>query len=606
MIRTVSSSLASFKPITFGSGLNIVLADVAEASTDRHTRNSAGKTSLVEIINFVLGGEAAKKTLFKHDALIEQSFSIEILLGDRWVTATRKGADDNIVQLSIDDAEALGITVPVSLFDDAQTQTPVSIETWKSIIGSYWFDLPINRDDTEFSGKGAPSFRQLIGYFVRRRKAGGFETIEKNTKEQQPGSWQVSLSYLLGLNWHVARQFQDMRDRKKVVAALKKAINNGELGDIFGATAQIRPELARVEKQMTALRLQVDNFVVHESYRKLALQASKLKDRLNEITLELSEANSALDYLAKSVAQESPPAYTDIERLYQMVGVELPNVAMRRFEDVKAFQASVTANRQQYLYEQINEIRERRDILSKDLDDEGKERSDILRSLAGKGAFDDLVRLQEELGKYSARAEMLRSKLQHAAVLENNRVQLKAESAELELKLQQSLADSDSSIKRATVLVDQAISELYDDRTGNLIIAPSRLGPQIRIDIQGGGNKGGIDMMKIFCFDTALLCITAERFRYGPRLIIHDSHLFDGVDSRQVSQALVYGDKVANAVSGQYIVALNSDEFRSADSLSDISLLPFVNVVKLTDDETGGLFGFRFDLEGQADTSIRK
>jgi len=100
MIRTVSSSLASFKPITFGSGLNIVLADVAETSTDRHTRNSAGKTSLVEIINFVLGGEAAKKTLFKHDALIEHSFSIEILLGDRWVTATRKGADDNIVQLS--------------------------------------------------------------------------------------------------------------------------------------------------------------------------------------------------------------------------------------------------------------------------------------------------------------------------------------------------------------------------------------------------------------------------------------------------------------------------------------------------------------------------
>lgn len=453
---------------------------------------------------------------------------------------------------------------------------------------------------------GAPSFRQLIGYFARRRKSGGLETIEKNTKDQQPGSWQVSLSYLLGLNWHIARQFQEMRDRKKVVSALKKAIHDGELGDIFGTTAQIRPELARAEARMAALRLQVDNFVVHESYRELALQARNLKDRLTEITFALSEADSALDYLGKSMSQELPPAYTDIERLYEMVGVELPDVAMRRFEDVKAFQASVTANRRQYLQEQINEIRERRDLLSKELDEDGKERSDILRSLAGKGAFDDLLRLQEELGKFAARSEMLRSKLQHAAILENNRVQLKAEGAELELKLQQGVAASESAIKRATVLVDQAISELYDDRTGNLIIAASRSGPQIRIDIQGGGNKGGIDMMKIFCFDTALLRITAERFRCGPRLLFHDSHLFDGVDSRQVSQALVYGNTVANAVSGQYIVALNSDEFRSADSLSDNSLLPFVNNVKLTDDETGGLFGFRFDLEGQVESSSGK
>jgi len=522
------------------------------------------------------------------------------------VTATRKGAEDDVIQLSTADAAALGLPVPVSLFDDEQLTTSVSLETWKAILGSHWFDLPINRNGTEFSGKGAPSFRQLIGYFARRRKAGGLDTIEKNTKDQQPGSWQVSLSYLLGLNWQIARQFQDMRDRKKIVGALSKAIKDGELGDIFGTTAQIRPELARVEARMTALRSQVDNFVVHESYREFAHQATKLKDRLTDITFALAEADSAVDYLGKSLSHEAPPAYTEIERLYEAVGVELPGVALRRFDDVKTFQASVAANRKQYLQEQIDEVRARRDALAKELEDKGKERSDILRSLAGKGAFEDMIRLQEELGEWAAHSEMLRNKLKNAAVLENNRAQLKAEGAELELKLQQSFANSEDAIKRATVLVDQAISELYDDRTGNLIIAASRSGPQFCIDIQGGGNKGGIDMMKLFCFDTALLRITAERFGSGPRLLIHDSHLFDGVDSRQVSQALVYGSTVANAVSGQYIVALNSDEFKSADVLSDISLLPFVNDVKLADNETGGLFGFRFDLEGQGSPSSRK
>lgn len=599
MIRTVSSSLPSFKTITFSPGLNIVLADVAETSTDRHTRNSAGKTSLVEVIHFVLGSDVPKGSLFKHEALIQHGFSIEVRLGERWVIGTRKGAEDDVVELSSADARALGLPVPVSLFEDEQSTTPISIETWKAILGAHWFDLPVEREATEFAGKGAPSFRQLIGYFARRRKLGGLDTIERNTKDQHPGSWQVSLSYLLGLNWHIARQFQEMRDRKKIISALGKAIKDGELGDIFGTTAQIRPELARLEGRIAALRSQIDNFVVHESYREFAHQAAALKDRLTEITFALAEADSAIEYLGKSLRQEAPPAYTEIERLYEAAGVELPDVALRRFEDVKAFQASVAANRRQYLQEQIEEVRTRRENLANGLEVQGTKRSDILRVLAGKGAFEDLTRLQEELGEWVARAEMLRSKLKHAAVLESNRAQLKAEGAELELKLQQNFADSEEVIKRATVLVDQAISELYDDRTGNLIIAASRSGPQFRIDIQGGGNKGGIDMMKIFCFDTALLRIAAERFASGPRILIHDSHLFDGVDSRQVSQALAYGSSVANAVDGQYIVALNSDEFRSAEVLSERSLTPFVNDVKLTDDETGGLFGFRFDLEVQ-------
>lgn len=91
MIRSVTSSLPTFKTITFGRGLNIVLADVADTSTERHTRNSAGKTSLVEIVHFVLGSDAGKSSIFKHEALFEHSFSIEVLINQRWVRATRSG-----------------------------------------------------------------------------------------------------------------------------------------------------------------------------------------------------------------------------------------------------------------------------------------------------------------------------------------------------------------------------------------------------------------------------------------------------------------------------------------------------------------------------------
>lgn len=83
MIRSISSTLSSFKALKFNPGLNILLADVSERSTDRHTRNSAGKTSLVEILHFVLGSDAGKASLFRHEALINHSFTVELLLRGR-------------------------------------------------------------------------------------------------------------------------------------------------------------------------------------------------------------------------------------------------------------------------------------------------------------------------------------------------------------------------------------------------------------------------------------------------------------------------------------------------------------------------------------------
>ena len=271
MIRTVSSSLLTFKTLTFTSGLNILLADVAESSTDRHTRNSAGKTSLFEIIHFLLGSDATKASLFKHEALCKHSFSVELLLGGRWVCATRSGAQDDVVNLQATDAEALGLRSPLSLFAvDENGKVPVPLNTWKAILGAHWFKLPQERTGTEFAGKGAPSFRTLAGYFARRRKVGGFDTIEKSSRDQQPGSWQVAISYLLGLEWQIAREFQDMRDRKRAIAALSKAVKDGELGQIFGTTAEIRPELTRLEERISVTRAQVNAYQVHDSYRELA------------------------------------------------------------------------------------------------------------------------------------------------------------------------------------------------------------------------------------------------------------------------------------------------------------------------------------------------
>lgn len=135
---------------------------------------------------------------------------------------------------------------------------------------------------------------------------------------------------------------------------------------------------------------------------------------------------------------------------------------------------------------------------------------------------------------------------------------------------------------------------MYADRTGEFVVAAKDNGPEFEITIQGD-RGGGISQIEIFCLDLALLSLTADS-RRGPGFLIHDSHLFDGVDERQVSIALQLGKSTADRIGGQYLVTMNSDIFDRLPLPSTIDRQALVLPIRLSDSETdGGLFGFRFD-----------
>jgi uncharacterized protein YydD (DUF2326 family) len=57
VIHRVYSDLKSFKTLEFHNGLNIVLAEKTPQAGDKQTRNRAGKSSIIEIIHFLLAAD---------------------------------------------------------------------------------------------------------------------------------------------------------------------------------------------------------------------------------------------------------------------------------------------------------------------------------------------------------------------------------------------------------------------------------------------------------------------------------------------------------------------------------------------------------------------
>jgi uncharacterized protein YydD (DUF2326 family) len=222
-----------------------------------------------------------------------------------------------------------------------------------------------------------------------------------------------------------------------------------------------------------------------------------------------------------------------------------------------------------------------------------RERSEILRTLEGRGALEDFITLQRDLATVEALAATLRERFKAAEVLEGESAQLDIDRAHLKRRLQEDHQLRAPVLEKAILLIADAISELYDDRSGQFIVEATENGPEFKISIEGD-RGGGISKVEIFCLDLALLQIAKDNFG-GPGFLIHDSHLFDGVDARQIASALLLGARGAG-LDMQYIVTLNSDIFDSLPLSDDIDRDEVVLSTRLSDEaETGGIFGFRFD-----------
>jgi uncharacterized protein YydD (DUF2326 family) len=591
MILAIESSLPSFKTVQFHEGLNVLLADTSPTSTERQSRNSAGKTSLLEVIHFIHGSDCDPDSIFRSKELVTHSFIGRLLLSGESFTVERSGSDPSKIFLLSGQKDRDDLPLKT---ERASGRTYISNANWRRFLGHVMFGLPAKSEGTPYDESFTPSFRSMFSYFVRRRESGGFLEPERQAEKQQAGDWQVNLSYLLGLDWQIPFEFQRVRARERSLEELKKAVRQGAFGEMLGTVAELRPQLTIAENRAQKLREQLANFEVLESYRELARRAAHAKTELQGLGRESVSLNETLQHLERALASENPPVKSDLQRLYAAAGVELPGVALRRFEEVSAFHDSVINNRRVHLEREIVDTRRQILHLETRMGVLDSERSSTLKILEGRGALEDFVRLQKELALSEANAATLRERFKAAEILEGETTQLQIDRNNLKRRLQEDHQQRRAVLDEMIVLIAESIAELYDDRMGKFVVEATSNGPEFRISI-AGDRGGGISNVEIFCFDLALFSVVTKRLS-GPRFLVHDSHLFDGVDERQIVRALLLGARATDGKGLQYIVTMNSDIFNALPLPSELDRSKIVLSTKLSDEtETGGLFGLRFD-----------
>lgn len=581
MIRKVRANRRGFHDATFTPGVNLVLADRSTTAGDKDTTNALGKSTLIDIIDFCLASNASAGKGLRIEALQGWAFTLELTIGGNDVAVTR--STDAPAFFAIEGSTTGWLVQPA-----ANKEGVVGLDTkkWRSVLAWAMFGLSELASETGYK----PSARSLLSYFVRNQTA-AYNTPFKHFDNQKTWDIQVHNAFLLGLNWEKAATWQQLKDQKNALDALKQAIKTGAVDGELASLGELEAERLRLATQLDRELEALSSFRVLPQYREIESQANSLTNEIHALVNANITDKRRLERYRASLVSEDAPTEDRLEALYTEAGIALPGAVRKTLSDARAFNEQIVVNRREFIAGELGALTsavEERDGQITTLTDR---RAGYLSALAGQGALEELTQLQELHAATRLKVDELTNRITQLRQMTTKADTIKVETVELKRATALDYEERRALWSQALNLFSDFSEQLYKS-PGRLVIDIDDTGYKFDVEIAGSPSEG-ISKMKIFCYDLMLISFARQR-GLGIDFLIHDSTIFDGVDPRQRAHALELAAAMAAKHGFQYICPLNTDMVPVSDFSPGFDVGSLVRL-RLTDtDPSGSLLGFRY------------
>jgi uncharacterized protein YydD (DUF2326 family) len=582
MIHSIKCDKPSFKNIEFKSGFNVVMSERIEGSTPKDSRNGLGKSTLIEIMHFCLGGNKGE-TLSKQN-LEGWVFTIDLDLSGKRYSVSRNTSETSKIFI---DGDCSDWAIKPEI-DKKTSRQLISARDWNRVLGTLMFGIQSAYADFKY----APTFRSLISYFIRRNgQVGGFLNPFQQYKNQKEWDKQVNNAFLLNLGWEYASKLQVLKDRINVLDQIKQEARTGMLAHLIGTIGEVEALKIRLEAQVSEEGEQLSNFKIHPQYNKIEEEANELTSKIHELVNLDIDSKRLLEHYEASLKEEADAKPDSVEKIYREAGLVLPDIAKKQIADVLSFHKQVVTNRKEFLTSEIARIKNDIARSEQELQNLSVRRTELMQVLQKHGALQEYTSLQTNHQKAIAELKDVNIRLENLKKFEQGR---SASVVEQELIYQQANSDlgERKSQKEKAVLLFNSNSQALYSVPGTLSIDFEKTGFKFDVKIERSGSHG-IGNMKIFCYDLLLVQLWAQN-EINPGFLIHDSILFADVDERQKAHALELAAKESERLGFQYICTMNSDTIPTADFNKDFNFAKYVRVKFSDAKDDGGLLGMRF------------
>lgn len=547
------------RDIQFHKGINLI---VDETSSDVKTDsgNSVGKTTVLRLIDYCLGGDG--KNIYTDTEFKKINSKIKEFL-----------KKNNII-------------ITLALIDSFESTQPIETIIQRNFLQGKDKIQKINgedkkdtKDNKEFSASlkkiifktdsAKPTFRELISKNIRDEK----NKLDQTIRVLSPYTTDVAYELLhlfwfgIDINRNKDELIREQNAEIKIQEKLRKENN----------PSQIEQSLTVINKEIDRLNAEKSNFNLNENYEKQLSELNTIKSEINAIASRISHLNMRINLIEES-RDDLNKNYADIDAekikvLYETAKALMPNI-QRTFEQTLAFHNEMTAQKINFITKELPELKkqvsEYHDILNSLL----KKEKSLSLELSKSNLVSDLEKIISSLNSFHEQKGALEEK---KAFWEQRRSNLE----EIEKKL--SLITDEIGAK--DILIQQRITEFnqyFSDISKRLDGKHSVLSADKNKDIYKfsidniDGNLGtGSKKTQMASFDLSYIKFADTNNIPCLHFILQDQ--IETVHSNQIDNLL---KEVVSEVNCQYVLPVLKDKLPK-----DIENINEMKVLTLSQDE---------------------
>lgn len=537
--RLYSNKPGLFEPVDFVPGLNVVMAEIRMPENLNKDTHNLGKSTLGRSLDFsFLLGKKKKFFLFKHlDLFKDFIFFFEIELIDASYVTVRRGVD-NATKISFKKHEAR-----------LQDFTEIPESDWDHV------DMPFDRAremlDSLLDWRALKpwSYRKGIGYLLRSQE--DYRDVFQLRKFAGPHSdWKPFLAHILGFNAQLISSYYEkekaLEERKDAAQTIRNELGGSveDISKIEGILLLKQEEAEKKQKFLDAFdfRLQDEG------------QTKQLVDevdvRIAELNAERYSLNKANKKIRSSLEDDqilfNPD---DAQRLFDEAGVLFQGQIKKDYQQLIAFNRTITEERRAYLLEDLAEIELKQKSVNEELNILGKKRSDLLSFLSSTDVFNKYKEVSNEI--VSLRADITALERQRGFLhrLQELRGEIRTLNEDLghlqtqiESDVEEQNSDKRSLFSSIRIFFSEIVEEVID-RKALLSASPNQAGHlEFKAEIlDKSGNATSADMgqtyRKLLCIAFDMAVLRAHLGDKFPRFVYHDG-VFESLDDRKKENLL--------------------------------------------------------------------
>ena len=517
----------NFKKIVFNDGLNLVLAKVTkvlDAGTDSHC---LGKTTLIEVLDFMLLSNNDKENIFvKHkNKFSDYEFYLEILLNTgKYLTIKR--TVQNAGKISFKQTDQ-----PCDLLNNQKwDQSGVGFEPARKLLNDY-LSFDVLTPDW--------SYRKSVSYFIRSQKDYS-DVFQLSKFKGKHKDWKPFVFDLLGFEGRLLKKKYEDEDRMDSlnisINEIKKdaSVDPKDIDKVKGAIYLKNEEKREFQER-------VDRFNFYQQERSLNQElVENIERRIAELNTSEYNLKFDLEKTRQSLSQNITFDIEQLERLYMEANIYFSDQLVNDYKALENFNRKITEERNKYLQEKIEILTEQLKNVRMSLSVFDQKRSDVLSVLQDKDTFRKFKTYQVELSKIEGELLRLEEKLKGIDKISG----YMNEKSDLQVNLEATAKKIKDQIAKGNEIYS-AIRKLYSNIFKCIVNTPAILfieqnkkgnidfrfdvTKDNEIDVTSEGKGSTYRKMLCVTFDLSVLAAYSQKSFY--RFVYHDG-VYEGLDNR--------------------------------------------------------------------------